>query len=63
MNIAFELNELEESVTPIKVAEALINCNQFDYRDLKELIAYLSVYTRYHNPEDFIGGKHNIFGR
>ena len=48
MKIGFELDEHEATVTPIKVAEALIECGQFEHKDLKELIAYLSVYTKYH---------------
>lgn len=49
MIISFELEDREYKITPIKVAEALINSEQFHYDELKELIAYLSVYTRY-NP-------------
>jgi len=49
MKIGFELEEHETSVTPLKVAEALIECESFNSNELKELIAYLSVYTRY-NP-------------
>lgn len=63
MKIGFELDEHEAKVTPIKVAEALIECDQFDHKDLKEIIAYLSVYTKYHKPEEFPAGKRNVFGR
>lgn len=48
MQIGFTLEDHEAKVTPIKTAEALIECRQFDHKDLKEIIAYLSVYTKYH---------------
>lgn len=51
MIVSFELDEHEDQVTPIKVADALISSDQFDREELKELIAYLSVFTRYN--EDF----------
>ena len=47
MTIGFTLEDHENEVTPLKTAEALIACEQFSIKDLKELIAYLSVYTRY----------------
>ena len=47
MQIGFILDENEKRVTPMKTADALINSDQFDHQELKELIAYLSVYTRY----------------
>lgn len=63
MKIGFELDEHETKITPIKVADALIDCGQFDHKDLKEIIAYLSVHTKYNKPEDFPAGKRNVFGR
>ena len=47
MKIGFELDDHEKVVTPMKVADALVDCGAFTNKDLKELIAYLSVYTRY----------------
>ena len=55
MIMSFELDEHEDQVTPIKVADALISSDQFDREELKELIAYLSVFTRYNegfNPKN-----------
>ena len=49
MNIAFELDDNEKAVTPMKTADALIDWGGFTNKDLKELIAYLSVYTRYNH--------------
>lgn len=63
MKIGFELDEHEATVTPIKTAEALIECGIFSHKDLKELIAYLSVHTKYHPEEEFSVGKRNAFGR
>lgn len=63
MKIGFELDEHEAVVTPIKVAEALIESGMFDYKDVKEIIAYLSIYTRYHGPDEFPAGKRNAFRR
>ena len=51
MRVAFELDEHEDKVTPIGAAYALINSDIFDEKDLKELIAYLSVYTRYNKEK------------
>lgn len=51
MQIGFILDDNEKSVTPMKVAEALIDQEEFTHKELKELIAYLSVYTKYH-PND-----------
>lgn len=51
MIISFELDDHEDRVTPIMVADALISSDQFDREQIKELIAYLSVFTRYN--EDF----------
>lgn len=48
MEIGFVLRDDEVTVTPLNTAEALISSGSFTIKDLKELIAYLSVYTRYH---------------
>lgn len=50
MQICFMLDDHETAVTPIKVANALIEDGGFTHKDLKEIIAYLSVYTKY-NPD------------
>lgn len=55
MQLFFQLEDHETKVTPMKTADALINSDQFSYKELKELIAYLSVYTRYHHED---GGRH-----
>jgi len=47
MTIGFILDDDERMVTPLKTAEAIIESEEFDYKELKELIAYLSVYTKY----------------
>lgn len=52
MIISFELDEHESRVTPLKVADALISSDQFNREELKELIAYLSVFTRYNADVD-----------
>lgn len=51
MRVMFVLDDDEEKVTPMKVAEALIEDGHFSNKDLKELIAYLSVYIKYHMGE------------
>ena len=50
MKIAYELEEHESYITPLKIAEALVDSGQLDHDEMKELIAYLSVFTRY-NPD------------
>lgn len=47
MTIRFILDNDECTITPLKMAEAIIESEEFDYKELKELIAYLSVYTKY----------------
>ena len=47
MNIGFVLNDDEDTVTPLKAAESIIDADVFSIKELKELIAYLSIYTRY----------------
>lgn len=51
MKIMFELDEHESDVTPMMVASALIDAvgasKTFPDNGLKEVLAYLSVYTRY----------------
>lgn len=49
MKIAFDLEVSEKKATPLKVAEALIDSELFSNKELKEIIAYLSVYTKYNN--------------
>lgn len=51
MIISFELEEHEKKVTPMNTAAAMIESEQFTRQQLKEIIAYLSVYTRY-NKDD-----------
>lgn len=55
MTLEFVFEEHEEKVTPIRVANALIEtlllCKDFPEDGLKEIIAYLSVYTRYNKKE------------
>lgn len=51
MKVMFALDDNETKVTPMKVADALIEDGGFSNKDLKELIAYLSVYTKYHMGE------------
>lgn len=51
MTIGFEMDEFEGKMTPIKVANALIEaldaCKEFPENGLKELVAYLSIHNRY----------------
>ena len=49
MNIEFVLEDHEENITPLRTAEAIVSSEFFSVKDLKEIIAYLSVYTRYNN--------------
>lgn len=51
MTIGFILEDNEKKVTPMKVATALVETEQFSRDELKELIAYLSVYTRYNQEK------------
>ena len=51
MKVMFILDDHEAKVTPMKVADALIEEGRFSNKDLKEVIAYLSVYTKYHKEE------------
>jgi magnesium-transporting ATPase (P-type) len=55
MKVAFILDDHESEVTPLKTVEAIIESNQFSHDEIKEIIAYLSVYTRYNPPH-----KHHI---
>lgn len=57
MQIFFNLEDHENTVTPIKVANALIDCGSFTHKELKEIIAYLSVYTRYHADDQDVGRR------
>lgn len=64
MQIGFTLEDYETTVTPMKVAEALIEDKTFDIKDLKEIIAYLSVYTKYHATDRCQpSGRSTVFGR
>lgn len=51
MYIGIVLDDNESKVTPIKVANALIEaldaCKEFPENGLKELVAYLSIHNRY----------------
>ena len=58
MIIGFELEEHEKKITPMNTAAAIIESEQFTREQLKELIAYLSVYTRYNEDHD-----NHIFNR
>ena len=51
MQIGYTLEDYETKVTPMKIAEALIEDKSLTIKDLKEVIAYLSVYTKYHAGE------------
>ena len=46
MKITYELNEHDKEVTPIKVADALIESDRFSRDQLNELAQYLFTYTR-----------------
>ena len=63
MQIGFTLEDHESKVTPIKVAEALIEDGSFGHKDLKEIIAYLSVYTKYHPEHPYSKGRSTVFDR
>ena len=63
MIIGFELESHEKRITPMNTANALIESEQFTREQLKELIAYLSVYTRYNEDHDNITFNKNPFGR
>lgn len=52
MIIGFELEEHEKKITPMNTAAAIIESEQFTRQQLKELIAYLSVYTRYNEDDN-----------
>lgn len=51
MTIMFELADNEDKVTPLKIAEALVeavgNLKDFPEDGLKEINAYLAVYNRF----------------
>lgn len=47
MQVQFILDDLEKEVTPLKTADAIINSDQFDINDLRELIAHISIYVKY----------------
>ena len=51
MQIGFMMDDNEGKMTPIKVANALIEAldasKEFPENGLKEIVAYLSVYNRY----------------
>lgn len=51
MTIMFELADNEDKVTPMKIAEALVeavgNLKDFPEDGLKEINAYLAVYNRF----------------
>ena len=47
MKVMFILDDHESNVTPMKIAQALAEDSDLDNKELKEIIAYLSVYTRY----------------
>lgn len=49
MKIHFELEENETWITPLKVAEALMNVGEED--ELMEIAEYLQVYCKYNRPE------------
>ena len=49
MTINFVLNDNEDNVTPLKTAEALVDSGQVTYLELKELVAYLSVFFDYNH--------------
>jgi hypothetical protein len=51
MQIYFTLDDNEKAITPLKVVEALIDQDIFNHKELKEIIAYLSVYTKYNADE------------
>lgn len=57
MKIGFELEPHESKVTPMKVADALIDSEQFGNQELKELSAYLSAFTRYNHGKESKYGK------
>ena len=50
MELGFILGDNEDRVTPMRTAEALVASGQFTHKELKEIIAYLSVYTKYNQP-------------
>lgn len=47
MTIGFMLEENETKITPMKVADALIDSEALDAKDIKELVAYLTVWYKY----------------
>ena len=49
MDIQFVLNDDEDYVTPMKVADALVNVSSFSHKDIKEIIAYLTVWSKYND--------------
>lgn len=51
MKVMFILDDHEAKVTPMKVADALIEKSCLSNKDLEEIIAYLSFYTKYHKGE------------
>lgn len=54
MNVNIILDEYENHIEPIKLANEIINLvneKQLSVNNVREIIAYLSVYTRYNGSK------------
>ena len=51
MRIEFHADNVE-MLTPLEVANSLINQNTFKVDELRELAEYLQVYCRHHNDKE-----------
>ena len=49
MTVNLILDDNEDKITPMKIAEALIDSGQVTYLELKELVAYLSIFLDYNH--------------
>lgn len=57
MKLLFEMDAYESTITPIKLADALVECGTFDAKELGELGAYLSTYSAYNSFTDHSESK------
>ena len=57
MQVNFILDDDESVVTPMKIAEALADIPHLSVNQLKELVAYLSVYIKYNSDVKNLGGR------
>lgn len=49
MKICFELEDHEENVTPMKIADALVSDAKLSVTELQELCEYLTTFVNHHS--------------